>query len=116
MKRIEKYSNLFRQFDKLNKKQQKAFIANIDQDQLKAIVEVCLNILNQTLELPPDLQTKLGKYKNKIRTFANCKCPLKKKRKLLKGGFISLILGALASSAVSFALDKLINNNAKTKG
>lgn len=115
MKRIQKNLFLISNFEKLNKQQRREFLRYINADQLKFLSELCINLLNQNIRINNDSKKKLKTHRFKIRKLADRRVPLKKKKEIIQvGGFVGVLLSALASSAVSFALEKLLQN-AQTK-
>jgi hypothetical protein len=112
MKRLKQNMHLITSFRKLNKAQQKQIGKNIDSEQLKFVCECCMNILNKNIPLGDDLKQHLFKHREKIRTLANRKCTLKRKKKLIQtGGFLGALFTALGSAAVSYVFDKYLKNN-----
>jgi hypothetical protein len=74
--------------------------------------ECCRAVLCEVLPLPPHVYPKLKTHRKDLLFLANPKIPLTKKRaRLIKqgGGFLSLILPALAS-ALFGALGNIISN------
>jgi hypothetical protein len=68
---------------------------------LHFVSDCCKGILYNHIRFPSGSYKKLKKFKNEILLFANNKASLKSKRAALvekKGGFLSLILPALASA------------------
>lgn len=108
MKRIKRNSHLLTSFHKLNKRQQENVKKNLDNDQIKFISELCLNLLNKNISLSDEIKKKLSPLKCKIRKMA-CKFrSLKQKKAILqKGGFLPALLGFLGRSALTALLSSL---------
>lgn len=111
MERLKRNLHLVSTFPKLNKKQQKLLQKNLNSDQIKFICELCINIIEKSLLLDPKTHQKLKIHKDKIRKLANSKYSLKEKQKAVQvGGFLPVLLSALAGSALSFILEKYAGN------
>ena len=63
--------------------QKKLLIKSITTDQLKALVEIVVNLLSGTLSINPKDKYKLKKRRQLIRQIADTRITLRKKKKLL---------------------------------
>lgn len=92
--------NIKRQLDYLKvlsvatPKQRQAIIDGASKDLIYAICECALNCLKGNVNLTSSQKQKLSRHKNTLRSLANKKYPLKKKRSVLKqkGGFLGVLL------------------------
>lgn len=75
-------------------KLRKQLLEKISLQCIKAICECCVNTLKGNIPLTVDQKKSLSKYKGTIRTLADRKITLFKKRKLVvqKGGFLGILL------------------------
>ena len=74
----------------------KKIIAKADNSLIKAISEVCLNVLHGVIPLSSAKKKRIGKFKDKLRFMAGNEKISEKRSALQAGGF----LGALASIAL----------------
>ena len=83
--------------------QREGLLKGAKKELIYCLCECALNILRGNVKLHPSNKTQLKKHKDKLRTLADQKIPLKVKKELLlkqKGGWISaLIVPVLASLA-----------------
>ena len=71
----------------------KKIIKNSNRDVLKAISEICLNILNGFVPLTHAQKKKLKRYRNPMRELTEKKTKVTARRRLLqRGGFLGTIL------------------------
>lgn len=76
-------------------KLQKTLIKNATKDQIYAICEVILNILNGNIKLEENHFKKLNSKKNQMRTLIK-RGPLKQKKYLIqKGGFLQVLIPSI---------------------
>jgi hypothetical protein len=84
-------------------------IEQANPDEIRALTEIALNIINGNFELTPETVEKLKKHKEHIRNLAKRTLSHKKKKLFLvqKGGFLPFLitpvlsaLGALAGRAI----------------
>ena len=69
-----------------------------DRDLIHCISECCVNVLNGRVPLTPKQKSKLSRHKEKLRTLVKRKVSLRKKKEIIqKGGFLGIILPAVAS-------------------
>lgn len=87
---------------------QKAILEKMPPDAIKAIKEICSNLLHGNLQLNKNTQKQLTRYKSAIRSVASARSVKEQRKKLLnqKGGFVPVLVGALLSSVVGKLLDK----------
>lgn len=79
-------------------KRRKALIKQATRDELASLFEICFNILRGNLPLNSYMKKKLKRERHTLRTLADKKVPLHRKKKVAnqKGGF----LGTVASIAL----------------
>ncbi|GBL70998.1 hypothetical protein AVEN_70372-1 [Araneus ventricosus] len=72
----------------------KEILKSINEEGIKAICECCLNVLHGNISLTEKQKGSLSKHKRTLRTVAERKVALSKKRKLLlqKGGFLNILI------------------------
>lgn len=90
-------------------KLRKAILKNCNEEIIKSIVEIVMNILHGNLKTSGKNQNELKKYKKQLRTIAKPTKNYSLKRKVLlqKGGsFIPIILGSLLSGILSGLMKK----------
>lgn len=89
----------------------KALLEKATNKNLKALAELCLNLLQGNIKLSSKYKTKLKRHKTKIEVLANKRVSLKKKKKFLvqkgNGGFL-LPLASIALPLVTEILKKTI--------
>lgn len=106
--RAVSHHHILSTFPKLNKKQQKAFLKNLDKDQTKFICEVCMNLLNGNIPTTDCEKKKLTNYKRKIRTLASRNSLREKKTIIQRGGFIPALLAAVGGTALNYILNEVV--------
>ena len=79
-------------------KRRKALVKQATKEELAALFEICFNILRGNLPLSTHMHKKLERERQTLRTLADKKISLKRKKKVInqKGGF----LGTVASIAL----------------
>lgn len=108
MERVVRNLHLISNFHKQNTKRQKAIQKSLNNDEVKFLCELCINILNNNLKIDESLKSKLFPHRTKLRKLADPKQSLKKKKKIVyTGGFVPFLLSTLSSSLVGLALEKL---------
>ncbi|GBM86815.1 hypothetical protein AVEN_47492-1 [Araneus ventricosus] len=72
----------------------KEILKRINEEGIKAICECCLNVLHGNIPLTEKQKGSLSKHKRTLRTLAERKVALSKKRKLVlqKGGFLNILI------------------------
>jgi len=80
-------------------KQRKANIETAESEQIRAICECILNVLNENVSLSSHQLPKLRPYKKVLKDLVDKRIDIKKKKRLLKlkGGFLPFILGPILS-------------------
>jgi hypothetical protein len=73
-------------------------------DQLRALVEITVNLLRGVLPITPSSKTALGKHKTLLRTIGDKSVSLKKKRRLLcrRGHVIAILLKSVDPALKNF--------------
>ena len=69
---------------KTSDKQRQALLDTITKEQLRALVQIVVNFLQQTFTLSSTVLTHLKRHKRLLRNLADTKTTLKDKRKLLR--------------------------------
>lgn len=121
LSRIENYQkhrNFIKGFCCLNKHQKKEVQKNLDRGQVEFIGSVVFCLLNRFLKIDETSKNKLRKYKKKLRSLTANKNYNRKRKILIKGGFLSALLSILASSIVPSAIElilKKVSNDAEKK-
>ena len=97
--KVLKHKGSLELLSKCKPKQRKANIETAEKEQIRAICECILNVLNENVPLPPHQLPKLRPYKKVLEDLADKRVGIKKKRKLLKlkGGFLPFVLGPILS-------------------
>lgn len=87
-----------------NARQRKSIIGLASKDEILALTECCINILNGNVNLTDSERKSLRKHRKYIREISN-KIPISRKRKILvqSGGFLPLLLAPLLSILSSVA-------------
>lgn len=99
MERARRNLHLVSNFEKLNIKQRGAVQKLLDNQQVKFIVEICYNILNNSLPLKETQKKILFNHREKIRKLGSNKvCFSKKKKIVTHGGFLATLLSVIAST------------------
>lgn len=118
MERVYRQEYFVNNFLKFNKQQQRALLKNLDEDQLKLLIELCRNLLDgcPIFDLKKLKKIKKCHIKN-IRCMGCAKKSLKRKAKIVKtkGSFLPAILGALAGTTLSTLLESAISNLKKNE-
>ena len=95
----------------------KKIIKNASHNVLKAVSEICLNMLNGVVNLSVSHKKKLKKYRNTMRKLAEKNTSLTARRKLMqRGGFIGSVLGIglpLLVKGISALVSHIRNKKAK---
>lgn len=98
-KRLQRHAKTLEYLSGCDKNVGNSIINSAKSDLICCISEICHNLLKGNVELSNDQSTKLAKYKNQIRSVAGKKASIKSKKKLIqKGGFLTALLGTLAST------------------
>lgn len=89
-------------------KRRKALVKEATKDELAALFEICFNILRGNLPLNSYMKKKLKREKQTLRTLADKKVSMKKKRKVInqKGGFIGTVASIALPLIASLLLKK----------
>lgn len=82
------------------KKLRKSLLQKIDSSCIKAICECCLNTLKGNVPISKDQKKSLSRHRKVLRTLADRKVSLIKKRKLIiqKGGFLNILIPTVLSA------------------
>ncbi len=87
-------------------KQRKAILHNVSPKLLKCLCECSLNILKGNVKLTLSQKRHLSRHKQMLRTLADRKTPVKKKKQLLvqKGGFLPALLTPILTTLAGLFL------------
>ena len=97
MERLKRQAATLHFLQKAPTSLQKTILNKASPELIPCICECVHNILQGNVQISSQQKRKLNKYKTKLRQLANKKISLKKKKKVIQtGGFLPLILGALA--------------------
>ena len=93
-----------------NAKLRKAIIEYADAELISALCECAHNILRGTLRLTPREKVRLRRYTSDLRTIANRKTAVTRRRRILqqKGGFLPALLAPLALTVFMPLLPHLV--------
>lgn len=99
-----------------NSKLRKALLKNGDNELIKTISEIVLNVLHGNVKLCPQSKSRLRKYKHYMRTVASQQRNIPSKRKILvqHGGFLPTLLTALLSSVVGTVINNMTQRHSST--
>lgn len=91
-----------------NKNFRKNILKYCDDDIIKTIAEIAMNVLNGNNRISPSQKTKLKKHKNHLRLLACPQKGIKAKRKMLiqHGGFLPTLIGTILSGVIGKLLSK----------
>lgn len=108
MNRIRKHADTLLNFNSWKKKEMREFKqTNISKDFVKAVSEICFNILHNCLALNNEQISCLRKYKKKIRNLTDRSLSLTEKRKIVqRGGFLSFLLSTLGGVLLQQLIEK----------
>lgn len=76
-------------------KRRKSLLKQATKEELTSLFEICLNILRGHLPLSPHMHKKLERERQTLRTLADKKISLQRKKKVInqKGGFLGTLAG-----------------------
>ncbi len=88
----------------VSKIQRKILLDTITKDQLRALIEIIVNLSQGVLPITPKRKSELGKFKKLFRTIGYKSVSLKRKQKLLgrSGHVVALLLKAVEPALKSF--------------
>ena len=79
-------------------KQRKQVLGMVSKEQLRALEEIAVNIVKNTVSVTPDHMKTCRRWKKPLKLLALKRYPSKKKKEILQqGGFFGAILPVLAS-------------------
>lgn len=93
-KRIVKHYFFLKKLSKSSNEQQLDLVKNATDDQILAIVEICVNVLKQSFKITNKQRSKLVPHANIIRKMSRCRSAKSAKKIIQKGGGV-VSLGAL---------------------
>jgi hypothetical protein len=91
-----------------SKRFKKIILKHCDDDLLKAIIEIVLNVLKGNVDISSKIKLRLRKYKKSMRKLICPQLSLKSKRKVLvqSGGFLSILLPTVIGGILSHIFQK----------
>lgn len=94
---------------KANPKLRSAIIKNSNNELIKALSEISLNMLRGNIDHTQAIRQKLKKYKSKIRCLPRSKGSVKANRNILvqQGGFLPVLLGSILSGVIGSLLQNV---------
>lgn len=109
MKRLKDNKHTLYVLKNCNAKVRKTILETANPELIKAICEICMNILNGNVRISVKSKNSLKNYKNSIRKITSPRTTLKSKKKILvqNGGFLPTLLGALLSGVIGNVIDKI---------
>lgn len=110
MSKVVTNQDFLRYLCNCKKNQQKSLIKYASKEQINAICEIILNILNGNLKIDEKQYKKLNSKKKVLRQLVN-KSSLKKKKFLIqKGGFLQLLVPSIISGLAT-VIASIINKS-----
>ena len=106
MHHLWKHKDLLRMFTKLNALQRKGVLNGANKSLVDCVCEMCLNLLNGNIAVNSKTKSKLGQYKDVLRTLSNKKVPYVKRKRLLVqtgNGFLPFLIPPVLSLISSLA-------------
>jgi len=106
---LKKNQHILHVLGKCNKKKfRKNILKYCDDDIIKTIAEIAINILNGNNKISPAQKAKLKKHKKQLRFLACAKKSIKAKRKILvqHGGFLPTLIGTILSGVIGKLISK----------
>lgn len=111
MDRLKRNFYILEALQKLSKKQRKEVLKNITLDQLKFLVEISYNLLKNNIKIDDITREKVKKNKKYLQNLRKLACKntslTEKKKIIISGGFLPLLLSTLASTALSTLIEKI---------
>ena len=98
MSRVRKYKDDIRMLSKLSARNRKLLIAGSNSELIKAIGDICLNLIKNKIPLKISEKKKLRNYLKELRILATSRLPLKQKKKVLSNQRGGLLLGLLVNA------------------
>jgi hypothetical protein len=91
-----------------SKKLRKIILKHCDDDLLKAIIEIVLNVLKGNVDICEKTKLGLKKYKKSMRKLICPQLSLKAKRKVVQqsGGFLNILLPTIIGGVLSHIFQK----------
>lgn len=109
MKRLKDHRHILHVLKSCSPTVRKTILNSANPDLIKAICEICMNILNGNVKISSRSKRSLKDYKNSLRKISSTRTSLKSKKKILvqKGGFLPTILGAILSGVIGNLIDRI---------
>lgn len=97
---LRTHGDILKVLAKCKTRQRKALLQNITPGLLKCLCECSLNVLKGNVKLSPSQKRLLSRHKKVLRSLADRKTSVKRKKQLLiqKGGFLPALLGPILST------------------
>ena len=97
MERLRKNASTLKLLHKAKPSLRKAILTKTSPELIRCIYDCALNVLHRNIAITPHCKRKLSRHKTSLRKLTDKKVSLNTKRKILQqGGFLLLILSALA--------------------
>ena len=97
MERLRKNASTLKLLHKAKPSLRKAILTTASPELIRCICDCALNVLHRNIAITPHCKQKLSRHKTSLRKLTDKKVSLNTKRKILQqGGFLRLILSALA--------------------
>ena len=96
MERLRKNASTLKLLHKAKPSLRKAILTKASHELIRCICDCALNVLHRNIAITPHCKRKLSRHKASLRKLTDKKVSLNTKRKILQGGFLPLILSALA--------------------
>ena len=97
MERLRKNASTLKLLQKAKPSLRKAILTKASPELIRCICDCTLNVLHRNIDITPRCKRQLSRHKSSLRKLTDKKVSIKTKRKILQqGGFLPLILSALA--------------------
>ena len=100
--RVEKNMGILEHLQSLTPRQRNTLIKGANKELLFTLSEICLNLINDYIKIPPSEIEKLRPFQEQIYQLSLKKHSLIKRRTIVqKGGFLGTLLGAVLPTLIS---------------
>ena len=110
LSRLKRNISTLRALTKFKPRLRQSVVENADDDLIKALSEIALNVLNGNLQLSAGEKERLRKYQKELRKLTEPRRSIKSKRRILvqSGGavFLPTLVATLLASGVGKLLEK----------
>ena len=110
-KLVKKHWSYFKLLMSTTKGQRKVLVDTITSEQLRALVQIVVNLLEYVLPIKPSMKPQLKKHRNIIRQIGNKTISTNKKEQLLcrQSGLIVILLKSIEPALKSYIYNEKIN-------